>query len=93
LLFPPPPVSTQTAIVKIVRICIMAVPKRRNGGKSSRALSLSSITGTFWKMLDVDFVFQKTKTVILYGFTPFVIYWGINTEPKPHILDLFNIWE
>jgi len=69
----------------------MPVPKRRKS--SGSALSLSGISATFWKLLNIDFVFQRTKTVLLYGFTPAVVFCGLQMEPKPSVFDLFNIWE
>lgn len=44
-------------------------------------------------LLDINFVFQKTKTYLLLGFAPAVLWIGLNTEPRPTLWDLFNIWE
>jgi len=69
----------------------MPVPKRRKSTGS--ALSLRAASTAFWKLLDIDFVFQKSKTILLYGFTPAVIFAGLQMEPRPSFFDLFNIWE
>jgi len=69
----------------------MPVPKRRKSTGS--APSLKGASTAFWKLLDIDFVFQKSKTILLYGFTPAVIFAGLQMEPRPSFFDLFNIWE
>jgi hypothetical protein len=69
----------------------MPVPKRRN--KGSGTLALSSLSKSIWKMLDIDFVWQRTKLYVLYAFPCFVVYNGLQMEPKPSFIDLFNLWE
>lgn len=66
----------------------MPVPRRRSG-----KLSLAKLPGLAVSLLNVDFVFQKTKTIIYWGFAPAVILIGLRTEPRPGLIDLFNIWE
>ena len=46
------------------------------------------------KIFDAHFVFQKTQTILLYGFTPAVIWIGMTTEPRPSSFwELINILE
>ena len=74
----------------------MPVPKRRNqggGGSSGGILTISNITNTVYKLFDIDFVWQRTKAYVLYAFPCMVIYQGLQMEPKPNFVDLFNIWE
>ena len=45
------------------------------------------------KVLDIDFVFSNTKTLLLYTFAPAVVVLGMWTEPAPASwFDLINIW-
>lgn len=44
-------------------------------------------------MLDVNYIFAKTRTLLLYGFAPAVVLIGLRTEPRPSPWDLVNIWE
>lgn len=69
----------------------MPVPKRR--GPKRGALTVSSISSQLLKVLDINYVFQKARTLLLFGFTPVAIYVGLQTEPKPQLWDLFNLWE
>jgi hypothetical protein len=69
----------------------MPVPKRQK--RSLGSLSLTKISSNALKLLDVSFLFEKTKTLLLWGFTPTVIWIGLRTEPRPAFFDLFNIWE
>ena len=74
----------------------MPVPKRRNqGSKGSNggALMIPNLTKMVYKLFDIDFVWQRTKAYVLYAFPCYVIYQGLQTEPKPNFIDLFNIWE
>jgi len=43
--------------------------------------------------MDIDFVFQKTKTLLLWGFAPTIVLIGCMTEPRPSPFDLINIFE
>jgi hypothetical protein len=44
------------------------------------------------RLFDADFMFQKMKPLLLWGFLPAVIWIGMNIEPKPaSYLELFNI--
>jgi hypothetical protein len=68
----------------------MPVPRRRKA-KGMGALVQSPLL--LLKLLDIDFVFQKSRTVLLYGFAPTVVAMGMFTEPSPvSWLDLINIW-
>jgi hypothetical protein len=70
---------------------IMPVSKRR---KSSKALLVGGFSAqTIFNLLDICWVFDRTKTLLLWGFMPAVIYVGLNTEPRPSFFDLINIWE
>jgi hypothetical protein len=68
----------------------MPVPRRRN---SAGIVSVSQLTKKALLVLDINFVFQKTKTLLYWGFTPAVIMIGLMTEPKPSWIDIINIWE
>ena len=64
------------------------IPKRRPKNV------MKQVSSTILNLLDADFVFQKTRTALFYGFAPAVIYIGMTTEPSPEsIFDLFNILE
>ena len=73
----------------------MPVPRRRQ----SRGVGMIPFIGSLVtpssiiKLFDIDFLFQNLKPILLWGFTPFVIYQGLLTEPKPSFIDIFNIWE
>ena len=67
----------------------MAVPKRRKGSRS-----LTRLPSLALRCLDIDFVFQKSRTLLLWGFAPAVVLIGMMTEPRPGSwLDLINILE
>ena len=68
----------------------MPVPRRR---RSKGVVSLSKLPSHALSLLDVTFIFEKTKPLIYYGFAPAVVLIGLYTEPKPSLIDLFNIWE
>jgi hypothetical protein len=70
----------------------MPVPKRRRA-QGSGGLALSKISSQVLKLLDIDFVWQRTKTYVLYAFPIYVLYTGLNMEPKPSFFDLINLWE
>ena len=64
------------------------IPRRRPKSLAKRIASAAV------KVFDADFVFQKTRTILFYGFAPAVIYVGMTTEPRPESLfDLINILE
>ena len=73
----------------------MPVPRRRNkaaggGGGTLATISPSLILS---KMFDIDFIFQKSKTLLFYAFTPAVVYIGMTTEPSPASwFELINIF-
>lgn len=68
----------------------MPVPRRR---KSSGISGLVKSPGLVFKALDINFMFQKSKTLLLWGFTPAVILTGMLTEPAPASwFELINIW-
>jgi hypothetical protein len=66
---------------------IMPVPRRRSRSLVvSPAVFLSNI-------FDIDYIFQRSKPFLYYGFTPMVIYFGMTTEPTPASwFDLINIF-
>ena len=46
------------------------------------------------RLLDIDFLFQKTRLVLFYGFAPAVVVIGMMTEPRPASwLDIINLLE
>ena len=68
----------------------MPVPRRR---KSKGVVSLLKSPLVVLKVLDVDFLFQRLRTPLLYGFAPGVIALGLLKEPGPaSLLELINIW-
>lgn len=68
----------------------MPVPRRR---KSKGVGALFKSPMLLFKILDIDFVFQKTKTLLYYGFAPGVVVLGMFMEPAPASwFDLINIW-
>jgi hypothetical protein len=68
----------------------MPVPRRR---KSTGILSLVKSPLVLLKLFDIDFMFQKLRTPLLYGFAPGVVILGMFTEPSPASwFDLINIW-
>lgn len=68
----------------------MPVPRRRN--KSSN-FDIAKLPSLALKFLDADYMFNKTKLLLLWGFTPTVVLIGMNMEPKPEWHDLINIWD
>lgn len=68
----------------------MPVPRRRS---PKGPMALVKSPSNILKLLDIDFVFQKTKVLLLYGFAPSVILLGMYREPAPASwFDLINIW-
>ena len=68
----------------------MPVPHRR---KSKGVFSIVKSPMMLTKIFDINFMFQKTKTLLLWGFTPAVIFSGMLTEPAPTSwFELINIW-
>ena len=68
----------------------MPVPKRRK----AQGFSLASLPSQAVNLLDINFVFQKSKTILLYGFAPAVVVIGMMTEPCPGSwFDLINLLE
>jgi hypothetical protein len=66
----------------------MPVPRRRK----TLSQTLFRYPRLALRLFDVDFMFQKMKPLLLWGFLPVVIWIGMNTEPKPaSYLELFNI--
>ncbi len=69
----------------------MPVPRRRS---STPVQKITSLPRLALKLLDADFIFQKSKTLFHYGFLPAVIFMGMTTEPRPSSwLELINILE
>jgi len=66
----------------------MPVPRRRRQNQIANLPSLAL------KCLDVNFLFEKSKAVLYYGFAPAVVYFGMTKEPSPSSwLELINILE
>ena len=65
----------------------MPVPKRRTslaGGIQKLAL----------KLFDLNYIFSKTRVMLLYGYAPMVLYIGMTTEPTPASwFEIINILE
>ena len=67
----------------------MPVPRRRN-----QKNSMSSLPSLALKLLDANFLFEKSKWILYYGFAPAVVYLGMTKEPCPSSwLELINILE
>ena len=67
------------------------VPRRR---KTSPADIIANLPRMALRLFDADFIFQKTKTLLFYGFAPAVILKGMMTEPKPASwFEIINILE
>jgi hypothetical protein len=66
----------------------MPVPRRRNQNP------MGSLPSLALKLLDANFLFEKSKWIIYYGFAPAVVYLGMTKEPCPSSwLELINILE
>lgn len=66
-----------------------SVPRRRNMGASAVIYNLPKLA---LKLLDADYLFQKSKTLLYYGTLPAVVIVGMMTEPRPSSwLELINI--
>jgi hypothetical protein len=65
----------------------MPVPRRK-----SRATA-GSITTMLSNLLDINYIFTQTKTILYWGWTPMVLAIGLYTEPRPSWIDLINLWE
>jgi hypothetical protein len=68
----------------------MPVPRRR---RSKGVVSLAKLPGQAMSLLDINFIFQKTKPLLYWGFAPTVVLLGLSIDPKPSWLDLINIWD
>ena len=68
----------------------MPVPRRR---KVTTFEQIRNIPSMALKLLDADFLFQKSKTLLYYGVTPAIVLMGMMTEPRPGWLELINILE
>lgn len=69
----------------------MPVPRRRN---ASSGFSITKLPSMALKLFNPDFIFQKTKLAIFYGFVPAVVYLGMTKEPCPSSwFELINILE
>lgn len=72
----------------------MPVPRRRQQKSKSSASSILRLPSLALKLLNADFIFQKSKTLLYYGFAPAVVLMGMMTEPRPASwLELINILE
>jgi hypothetical protein len=68
----------------------MPVPRRRQ----SLSRGLMQYPKLALKLFDASFMFEKTKTLLLWGFLPGVIIIGMNTEPTPSsYFEIINILE
>jgi hypothetical protein len=68
----------------------MPVPKRR---KATGVMSLVKSPLVVLKLFDIDFMFQKLRIPLFYGFAPGVVLLGMFTQPSPTSwFDLINIW-
>ena len=68
----------------------MPVPRRR---QTSTIEHIKNVPFLALKLLDADFLFKKSKTLLYYGITPAVVLFGMMTEPRPGWLELINILE
>lgn len=69
----------------------MAVPKRRQSQGMRSVMALPSYA---LRMFDIDYVFQKSRLLLLWGFAPTVVLIGMMTEPTPASwFELINILE
>jgi hypothetical protein len=67
----------------------MPVPRRRKKNGAVALLNPLALT----KVLDISFVFQKSRMLLLYGFAPSVVLMGMFSEPGPASwFELINIW-
>ena len=66
------------------------VPRRR---RPTTMEHIRNIPVLAFKLLDADFLFQKSKTLLYYGITPAVVLLGMMAEPRPGWLELINILE
>ena len=67
------------------------VPRRRP--KTSMSV-VQDVSSNVLKIFDAHFIFQKTRAILFYGFTPAVIWIGMTTEPTPaSFWELINILE
>ena len=82
--------STLCAAAIACHNATMPVPRRK---RTSGALTVSNVSSQIISVLDINFVFQKTKTLLYWGWTPLVLAIGLYTEPRPSWIDLINIWE
>ncbi|KAL1364162.1 hypothetical protein AAHE18_03G198200 [Arachis hypogaea] len=66
-------------------VSLKAKGKSSNGSKGSedRSLSESVKEWSTWAM-------KKAKVITHYGFIPFVIIIGVNSEPKPQLSQLLS---
>ena len=68
----------------------MPVPRRRRPTTFEQIRNIPSLA---LKLLDADFLFKKSKTLLFYGITPAVVLFGMMTEPRPAWMELLNILE
>jgi hypothetical protein len=89
-------VSSHPSLTAITRLLpksssIMAVPRRRQA--KGGVLSVSNLSSQIIAALDINYIFSKTKVLLLWGWTPLVIGIGLYTDPRPSWVDIINIWE
>lgn len=77
--------------IRITQRNKMPVPKRR---KSQGASSLMALPSYTLRLFDIDYVFSKTRFLLLWGFAPTVVLIGMMTEPTPSSwFDIINLLE
>ena len=74
----------------------MPVPRRRNrsSGGGAFGFRIADVPKMALRLFDANYIFQKTRIALLYGFAPTIFYLGMTTEPRPMSwLEPFNILE
>ena len=55
--------------------------------------SLASLPSRALRLFNIDYIFQKTRVILLWGFAPAVVTIGMMTEPRPASwFELINIF-
>ena len=71
----------------------MPVPRRRSG-RSGAGFAIADIPSMALRLFDINYIFQKSRMALFYGFAPAVFYLGMTTEPCPQSwFEPFNILE
>ncbi|KAK1269584.1 Mitochondrial import receptor subunit TOM7-1 [Acorus gramineus] len=66
--------------------------KGKRGSKGSSAAAEEETEWAAWRMSKewTTWTMKKAKVVAHYGFIPFIIYIGMNSEPKPQLSQLLS---